>query len=313
MARRFFSKKSNFSKVDNLGWSSSVEEDEGRVVNKDGSFNLIRKGEQYHIYHILTSMSWVKFFALILLAFTLINGFFSLVYYIGGTENISGFTSKGFIMDIINLFHFSVQTMTTVGYGNMHPTGVFSGVVASFESLLGLLSFAIVSGLMFGRFSNPKAEIKYAKHMVRSNVNGKETLQARIANKLSHDLFDIQATILMLHNETNKQGKTIRRYKTLALQIDHISFLPMNWTITHVVNEDSPLFGLSKEQLAEQNAEFLVLITAFDDSFSQLVHSRSSYLSDEILYGVKFKKTYYVNEDGSRVFDLERLDQVVEV
>ena len=312
MAGNFFNKKSKFSKVDNLGWSSTVEKDEGRVVNKDGTFNVIRKGEQYHIYHLLISMSWIKFFGLTLLSFTLLNGVFSLLYLAAGTENIAGFESNGFILDIVNLFHFSVQTMTTVGYGFMHPTGVLTGIIASFEALIGLLSFALISGLMYGRFSNPKAEIRYAKEMLLTMVNGKPTLQARVANKLSHDLFDIQATVLMLHDETDKAGKTIKRYKTLKLEIDHISFLPMNWTITHFIDEKSPLNGLVKEDLEMQNAEFLVLITAFDDSFSQLVHSRASYLSSEILYDVKYQKTYYVNENGCRVFDLDLLDEIVE-
>lgn len=312
MARNFFRRSKKLSKVDDLGWSSSVEELEGRVVNKDGSFNIIRKGEQYHIYHILISMSWPKFFGLILLAFTLLNGLFSLIYYFIGTEYIAEFESKGFFLDIVNLFHFSVQTMTTVGYGYMHPVGAVTGVVASFEALIGLLSFALISGLMYGRFSNPKAEIRYAKHMVFTEVNGKPSIQARVANKLSHDLFDIHATLLMLHNEKDGRGRTIKQYNTLKLEIDHISFLPMNWTITHFIDERSPLYGLAKKDLDTRNTEFLVLITAFDDSFSQLVHSRASYLSDEILYNVKFEKTYYVNEDGCRVFDLDLLDKVRE-
>lgn len=308
MASNFFIRNSKFKKVDDLGWSSSVEEEEGRVLNKDGSFNLVRKGEQTHIYHMLISMSWAKFLLLIFLAFTLINGTFAILYYLVGTDKISGFQSQNLIMDIVNLFHFSVQTMTTVGYGAMHPIGLVSGILASVEALIGLLSFALISGLMYGRFKNPQAEIKFAKNMLMTTVDGKPTIQARIANKLSHDLFDIHARILMLHNERLEDGRTVKRYKTLKLQIDNISFLPMNWTITHFIETSSPLYGLTKEDLIEQKVEFLVLITAFDDSFSQLVHDRSSYLAEELVFDKRWAKTYYLNEDGCRVFDLDRLD-----
>jgi inward rectifier potassium channel len=308
MAKTFFSLKQKFNAVDDLGWSSTVEEAEGRVLNKNGKFNLIRKGEQYNIYHLMISMTWPQFILLIFTAFTLVNGTFALLYYIVGSENLAGFVSKGFILDFINLFHFSVQTMTTVGYGAMYPAGIIISVLASVEALVGLMSFALISGLMYGRFSNPKAEIKYAKKMLLTKVKGLPTLQARIANKVSHDLFDIRARILMLHDEAKSDGTKIKHYRTLKLQIDNISFLPMNWTITHFIDEESPLHGMTKEDFKIQGIEFLVLITAFDDSFSQLVHSRSSYTVDELLFNEQWAKTYYLNEAGQRVFDLDRLD-----
>lgn len=313
MANRLFNRKLPFLKVDDLGFGSTGDESEERVVNKDGSFNLMRRGEQYHIYHILISMSWFSFFTLIFISFTLINGLFSIIYYLLGTENIAGFQSQGLIMDIVNLFHFSVQTMTTVGYGTMHPLGVASGVVASFEALVGLLSFALISGLMYGRFKNPKAEIKYSKNVLITNLGDKRTLQARVANKLSHDLLDVEGRMLMLHNELQADGTIYKRYKALSLQIDKISFLPMNWTLTHIIDEDSPLMGFTQEDFKEQNVEFLVLITAYDDSFSQLVHSRSSYMYDEIVYDKKWEKPYFSDKDGKRIFDLDKIDKFVEV
>lgn len=308
MAYSFFKKKEKFSDVDELGFSSDVEEFEGRVLNKNGSFNLIRKGVNIHIYHFLISMSWPQFFSLIFVAFAIVNSVFAFVYYIIGVEYVAGIEPSGFWSDITNLFHFSVQSMTTVGYGVMHPNGLITGIVASFEALIGLMSFGLLTGLIYGRFSNPKAEIRYAQNLIIGKVNGELCLQARVANELSHDLFDIKARILMLHNEKNEHGVLHKRYKTLQLEIDNISFLPMNWTIVHKINKESPIYGMTKDDMAQQCVEFLVLITAFDDSFSQLVHSRSSYLSDEILYNVKWHKTYYVNEDGTRVFDIERLD-----
>ncbi|MCB9255562.1 MAG: potassium transporter [Chitinophagales bacterium] len=312
MANKLFSKKLPFSKVDDLGFGSTGDQSKERVLNKDGRFNLRRIGEHYHIYHILISMSWPRFFALIFLSFTIINGFFSLIYYFLGVENIAGFASEGFFMDLVNLFHFSVQTMTTVGYGVMHPTGIPSSVVASFESLVGLLSFALVSGLMYGRFKNPKAEIKYSKNILITNVGEKRSIQVRVANKLSHDLLDVEGRMLMLHNEVLEDGSIYKRYRSLTLQIDKISFLPMNWTLTHFIDENSPLYGYTPKEFEEQNVEFLVLITAYDDSFSQLVHSRSSYIYDEIVYEKHWEKPYFSDAKGRRIFDLEKLDKFVE-
>jgi inward rectifier potassium channel len=302
-----------FKDASDLGWSSSVDEDEGRVLNKDGSFNLIRKGEQTHIYHLLITMPWWKFFALIFLAFTLLNGFFASVYFIVGIENIEGIESKGFIHNFFNVFHFSVQTMTTVGYGAMHPKGMLTGIIASFEALLGLLSFALISGLMYGRFSNPKAEIRFAKKILITNINGKLSLQARIANKLSHDLFDVHAKILMLHNEKLENGSVYKRYRSLPLEMENVSFLPMNWTLVHPINEDSPLVGLTHQDMLEQKVEFLLIITAFDDTFAQWVHSKTSYMHEDIIYQAKWDKTYYVNPEGCRVFELDRLDNFTKI
>lgn len=312
MANKLFSKKLPFYKVDDLGFGSSGDESRERVLNKDGSFNLLRIGEHYHIYHILISMSWYSFFGLIFVSFTIINAIFSVIYYLLGTENIAGFEAKGSLVDIVNLFHFSVQTMTTVGYGKMHPIGVASGVVASFEALVGLLSFALISGLMYGRFKNPKAEIKYSKNILITNIGDKRTVQARVANKLSHDLLDVEGRMLMLHNELQPDGTLYKRYRSLTLQIDKISFLPMNWTLTHYIDENSPLYGYSPKEFEEQNVEFLILITAYDDSFSQLVHSRSSYLFDEIVYDKKWEKPYFSNKEGRRIFDLDKIDKFVE-
>ncbi len=309
MMNRLFKGKSKYDTIDDLGLGSATKKDAKRVVNKNGTFNLIRKGEKFHIYHMLISMSWPKFLLLILFVFTIVNGIFAFIYLFIGIEYVSGIEPKGFLLNLVNLFHFSVQTMTTVGYGAMHPLGIATGVVASFEALLGLLSFALISGLIYGRFSNPKAEIKYSNNMLIAPLNNIMSLQVRIANQLSHDLFEVSARILMLHSEKKQNGTLYTKYTNLPLQLDKISFMPMNWTITHAIDNESPLYGMTKEDMEAKNIEFLVVVNAFDDSFSQNVFSRSSYLCSELVFNAKWKPAYSINKNGRRVFDIEQLDK----
>ncbi|MCB0538572.1 MAG: hypothetical protein KDE33_13710 [Bacteroidetes bacterium] len=304
-------KKLRFFEIDILGLSSKTTNNEKRIVNKDGSFNIERKGEKIHIYHFLTNISWKMFFFIILVLFTLINGMFSLLYYIVGTEYISNFTSQNFILDIINLFHFSVQTMTTVGYGAMHPTGIISGILASVEALLGLMTFAIIAGLVYGRFSKPQSEIIYSKNILITEFEEKKVMQIRIANNLSNDLFDIEGKILMIHNEKNEEGSFVKRYHSLPLVYDKINFMPMSWTLTHIIDEESPLFNLSQEEMTANKTEFVVIITSFDDSYSQLVHSKTSYLCRDIVYEGNWASVFTINENGVRTFDLNKVDLIL--
>lgn len=311
MSNSFTRKKSRFFEIEFLGLNSKTTKNEKRIVNKDGSFNIERIGEKTHIYHYLTTISWAKFFLIIFVLFTLINGIFSLLYYTAGSEHISNFTSENFVLDIVNLFHFSVQTMTTVGYGAMHPTGIITGILASVEALLGLMTFAIIAGLVYGRFSKPQSEIIYSKNILITNLEEKKVLQLRIANNLSHDLYDIEAKILMIHNEINEEGIFVKRYHSLPLVYDKINFMPMNWTLTHIIDQNSPLFNLNQKELEQNKTEFIVIVTSFDDSFSQLVHSKTSYLCKDIVYKGKWAPVFTINENGVRTFDLSKVDLIV--
>lgn len=246
--------------ADDLGLSSSVSELDERLLNKDGSFNMVRTGEVNHVYHTLITMSWPMFLLWVLLSFTIINGGFALIYVFLGLENIAGVETQGFLKDLVNMFHFSVQTMTTVGYGHMYPTSTSSSVVASIHALIGLLTFALATGLVYGRFSNPQADIKYSKNMLLvDHPTMGRTLQVRLANKLSHDLLQADARILFLHNKT-KGNKLVKSYKELDLELSHIYFLPLNWTLVHKIDENSPLYNMTLQDMQEIGAEFLILV-----------------------------------------------------
>ena len=307
--KNLFSRNSRSdNNADDLGLSSSASTVEGRILNHDGSFNMERKGERNHIYHTLISMGWWEFLGYVVLFFTLINGGFALVYYALGVDNIHGIHSEGFILNLIDLFHFSVQTMTTVGYGHMYPISSAQSVISSIHALVGLLTFALATGLVYGRFSNPKADIKYSSRMLLvDHPKMGRTLQVRLANRLSHDLLQADAQLLVLHNKT-KENKLVKRYKDLKLELNHIYFLPLNWTLVHKIDETSPLHKMTLDDLKSLNAEFLLLVSAFDDTFSQMVYSRTSYTLDEVVDKATWDMAYSVNDEGVRVFDINKVD-----
>ena len=291
-----------------LGLSSAYSNLHARTVNKDGTFNVIRKGEITHIYHKLITMPWWLFLFYIFMGFTVLNGFFALIYLFIGIEHVTLTEPQGFIVDLFNMFHFSVQTMTTVGYGYMSPTGFFTSIVASLEALVGLISFGIVTGLLYGRFAKPTADIGFSNDAIITTENGQKCLQMRIANKRSHDIMDIQARLLMMYDK-EIDGKRVRRYKQLDLEVSFITFMPLNWTINHIIDEKSPFSTWWKEEMKDKNMEFLLTVRAYDESFSHEVRARTSYRYDEVIWDAKWKPTHHINEKGITVFDIGKLDE----
>ena len=285
---------------------SSKDLGEGRLINKDGSFNILRRGVRSHIYQRLNQMSWPAFLCMVFLFYIALNVFFACMYMLAGIENIHGLQRMGNMSDFISAFHFSAQTMTTVGYGAMYPISAATNVIATIEALVGLLCFALATGLVYGRFSRPTADIKFSDSAIIAPYKGGSALEMRIANRRRNQLMDVEARMLITMVEEH-EGKRSRRYQDLNLEMSHINFMPLNWTIVHPIDEDSPLYGMGKEELEEAKAEFLLLIRAYDDGFSQILHSRTSYKYNELDWEVKFKPAFRVNDDGKTVFDLEKL------
>ncbi len=293
--------------VTELGLGSYFPEGSNRIINKDGSFNVIRKGlsyfETFSVYQWLITMSWVKFGTLIFSSYLLVNIFFAFLYYIGGESNFEGIEASTEFHKFLNEFFFSTQTFTTVGYGRINPVGIYSNTISSIESLIGLLSLAVATGLMMGRFVKPAAKIIYSDNALIAPFKDITGLQFRIANKRAdHQMVDVEADLLISHV---KDGKV--RFEKLILEYDKITFFTTTWTINHPITENSPLFGKTEKDLIEANAEFFILIKGFDDTFAQIVHSRSSYKFNEIIWGAKFVSIYAAPENGKTIIDLEKI------
>jgi len=302
-------KSINAKEVNDLGLGSRVIDSSQRIVTKEGRFNIERKGlpflKSFSIYHYLISISWKKFCALILISYIIINIGFALLYLAGGEENFEGIETTNTFDRFLNEFFFSTQTFTTVGYGRINPVGIYSNVISSIESLTGLLSLAIATGLLYGRFSRPVAKIIYSNKALIAPFKDTKAFQFRIANmRNDHNMVDVETEVILSKIENDS-----RKFFNLRLEYKKISFFSATWTVNHVINEESPLFGISETELEETDVEFLVLLKGFDDTFAQYVNSRYSYRFDEVVWGAKFTNVYGKSEDGRAMVELDRISE----
>jgi inward rectifier potassium channel len=286
-----------------------------RIVNKDGSFNVHRRGTRlrdFHVYKFLIGLSWPWFIVVVLATFLVVSVVFAGLYLAVGAQALQGAQADTSLETALNAFFFSAQTLTTVGYGLIAPRAIGSNVIASVEAVLGVMGFAFGAGLIYGRFSRPTARILWSVRALIAPYQGKTSLQFRIANQRSNAIVDIEATAVLMTVEG--AGDAHRRtYARLELERAKVFFLPLTWTVVHPIDEASPLYGKSPEDLAERAAEIMVLVRGFDDTFSQVVNARSSYLHDEILWGYRFLPAFHNDEDGHLVLDLAKIDNVEKV
>ncbi len=286
-----------------------------RIINKDGSFNIKRTGgglSSINAFHYLINISWTKFLLIVFAGFVGVNLFFAILYQIAGIENLTNAAAQDGLQTFLNTFFFSVQTFATVGYGGIHPTGILSNIIASLESMTGILSFALATGLLYGRFSKPSAKILFSDKAIIAPFKEGKALMFRVANSRDNILMEMEANAMMTSLDKS-DGRFTRKYFPLKLEIKFIYFFPLPWTIVHPIDEESPLYGKTAKDLEELEAELLIMVKGFDDSFSQHVISRSSYKYDEIEWDAKFIRAYTTDETGETIVDLEKVSQTEQV
>lgn len=280
-----------------------------RAINRDGTFNVRRTGLRWrdnNLYLQLIDISWPRFLFFVVAAFALINLLFALIYIGLGMEHLVG--SEPEMSAFQNAFFFSVHTLTTVGYGHVYPQGAWANAIAALEASVGLLIFAVAAGLLYGRFSRPSARILFSGNALIAPYQDGTSLQFRITNARSNVLMDLEARVLLM-TVANVDGQLKRSYFDLPLERRKIYFFPLTWTVVHPIDSESPLYGKTREDLASVAAEMLILVEAFDDTFSQVVHARYSYRHDEIRWGAKFQPAFHVDSDGDLVLDLDRINE----
>lgn len=303
--------KSSQEDLKDLGFGSRVSNQSvERLLNKDGSFNVQRSGLSFFTslspYHSLLTMSWWKFNFNILIFFLGINALFALVFVLIGKESLPGSVSGDILQFYLDAFFFSIQTFTTVGYGNLSPQGPLANSVAALCALVGLLSFALATGLLFARFSRPTAKIIFAENAIITPFEDASALMFRIANARKNQLIELELKILYSRLEYS-DSRHVRRYYPLPLVRNKVVFFPLQWTVVHKITEESPLSGVTQKRLEEEMAEFLILLTGIDETFSQQVHARSSYRFDEIKWNVKYRDMFFVNKNNQLSSDMQKL------
>ncbi len=284
-----------------------------RLINPDGTFNTRRAGRgasawlNGDVYHYWVSLSWPRFILAIVGWFGSLNVGFALGFLALGPEAILGMPAgaHGFERFLYALF-FSIQTFNSVGYGVQSPGGIPAGILASVEALVGVLTFAIITGLLYARFAKPRARILFSNHALITPPDprtGLRKLMFRIANERNNTLIEVHARMLV----ALAMPDFTRRYFSLTLERDQVLFLPLNWTLVHTIDVESPLYELTEADLQEQSAELLILLRGYDDTYAQDIHARSSYRYNEIRWNHRFVRPYQADAEGELVLDLALL------
>jgi hypothetical protein len=297
----------------NTGFGTNANSYGGRFINKNGTANVEKTG--MHIlhriswYHTLIDMPRWKFMLVILSFYIGMNFVFAIIYDAVGIEHLNGIDPSG--SDWIQFgqaYFFSAQTFTTVGYGHISPSGFLTSSIAAAEALIGLLSFAIATGLFFGRFSKPTAFLKFSHNAVIAPYGDITGLMIRTTPFKNTNFTDAEAKIT-LGMSIEENGKMTNKFYALELELEKLNTLTLSWTLVHPITESSPLYKFTKEDFVNTNGELLVFIKTFDDMFSNTVAIRTSYTFDEVVYGAKFEPMYTRSEDNSKtVLHLDQLN-----
>ena len=312
MARRLKAKQKEIDFRD-LGFGTRISSKTAKLINPDGTFNVKKTGGglgAIHPFQILISMPWWKFWVSILLVYIIINSFFAFCYLGVGIENLSYAPGpeEPWADKFAHGFYFSVQTFTTLGYGTISPSGHLTSLISSFEAMVGLMGFALGTGVLYGRFARPSAKIRFSQEALIGPYQEITGLMVRIVNRRSNQLIELSAQIFYVVYEEMK-GQTHQRFYKLPLERDQIALFPMNWTLVHPIDSDSPLYGKSQKDLVRLNAEFLILLKGYDETFAQTVHARYSYKAEDLIWGAKFEPMYYTDEEGVTVVEIDKVDQ----
>jgi inward rectifier potassium channel len=298
-----------------LGFGDKVaRETRLRFLNRDGSFNVRRSGLRtasvLNLYHYLLTMTWARFLMLVLLLYFLSNIVFGALYAMLGEASLVD-TSEAPMQNIfLRGFFFSVQTFATIGYGTIHPVGIVPNLIVTVESYYSLLANALITGLVFARFSRPEAKILFSENAIVAPYHNITGLMFRLVNNRNNQLIELKAQVLYARFVEEK-GKFVRRFDLLKLEREKVSFFPLAWTVVHPIDKDSPLYGSTEADFRANDAEILVVISAIDETFAQAVHTRTSYKIDELKIGYRFSNMYnQTASDEPITIDVRRLSEI---
>ncbi len=300
------------------GFGSNTNTVGGRFINKDGSFNIRKDGmavwDRISVFHNMLNMPRWKFITIVFLFYFAINLVFTCVYLLVGFGEFSGMIANTSWERFKEVYFFSTETFTTVGYGRVNPVGTAANFVASIEALLGFLSFAIATGLIYGRFSKPSAYLVFTDLALVAPYQDITGLMFRFASyKDNHVLTNVEV-VVTIGLQVPEDGKLVFKFYTLPLERSRADSLPLNFTVVHPINDQSPLYGFGWEDMKTADVELYVLVRAFDDVYSNIVLQRTSYTYEEIKFNAKFVPMYRESDDGNTtIMELHKLNEFREV
>ena len=298
--------------INNTGFDNSTGNSSGRVLNKDGSSNVVKSGIGYlrriSMFHTLINLHIVWFIVLALAAFVVINLIFAFVYFIIGVSQIGIPDGLSITEQFYQCFFFSAQTITTVGYGILHPQSFATNMIATFESVFGWMAFAVLTGLIYGRFAKPKAYLMFSKNALISPYKDGNALIFRMAPYKNNNLTEAEVLLNIIFR-IHEQGRVVNKFLPLKTELPKISSLSLNWTVVHHIDQESPLYGMCKEDFEINSTELMVFVKAFDEHFSNTVQQRTSYTWDDMIHGAKFVQMFRQSDDKrSTLLELDKID-----
>lgn len=293
-----------------LGLGDRVaQRSEARFLNADGTFNVRRIGlsplRSLSLYHHLVTITWPRFFANVAAFYLVSNLAFAGLYVWAGPDALTGTSAATPAGRFLESFFFSVHTLATIGYGTMAPRSLAAHALVTLEALFGLMGLALVTGILFARFSRPDARILFSRQAVVAPFKGGTALMFRIANERTNQLLEVSAIVTL-----NRQEGGRRRFYELALERKRITFFPLHWVIVHPIDEASPLARVTEEEFLRSDAEILIALSAVEEDFGQPVHTRSSYLAGDVVWGARFADMYVGTHDGALGVDMRKLHTI---
>ena len=298
-----------------LGLGDKVARQPGtRLINADGTFNVVRRGQSlFAPYQNLVEMSWPRFILLTVASYTVCNLIFAFGFFLLGTDHLNGVAgglSPG--GQFMECFYFSIQTFTTVGYGAIAPISAASNALATLLALFGWVSLALVTGLFFARFSRPSRLVLFSERAIVAPLpDRRSSLQFRIANKRDSNLINVTARVVLTWLE-DEGGSLKRHFRPLQLERDMVPLFPLNWTVVHPVDDQSPMHAWTKDDFCRRYGELLITIEGYDRTFAQQITIHNSYTYQELDWNVRFAAMYAEREATTELY-LDRISSVIPV
>jgi len=301
-------------KTNDPGLGSKFQGPVQRLMNPNGSYNIVRKGglnRTSDFYKFLLDIKWYWFLLIITSFYFFINLLFASIYLLIGIDQLT--ISSGYETNFFNAFFFSAQTFTTVGYGSISPHGKAAGITAMMEAFFGLSSFAVITGLLYGRFSKPSLKINFSKNIIIIPFEEETAMMFKLVNLRNNVLLNTKINTLFIIDKGEGLEVYNKEYFNLDLETDRVNFFPLTWTVVHKITSDSPLFGLSIADLKKRNAEVIIMIETFEETFGQIIIQKHSYGQDQWLDGKKFDKNFRMDNKGRLILHIDELDNMIDV
>lgn len=277
-------------------------------IRKDGTLSVERRGIPRRVsrdlYHAFHRASWPRLLGVMAGVWLATNALFAVLYMLGG-ECIQGAEPGAFWP----CFFFSVQTLSTIGYGAMSPLTPYAHALVTIEALMGMLITALTTGLVFAKFAIPSARVLFSNPALITKFDGKRVFMFRVANERANQVVEASLRVSLLRDYTTEEGEYLRRFEDLALTRSRSPIFALGWTAFHVIDESSPLHGLQLPDLEAINASFLVVLSGTDDTLAAAVHARHAYSHTDLIFDRRFVDLMSAGPQGQRIFDYTRFHE----